>query len=169
MSHRDSCIAVLFCALVLVGCDSRAVVPAGPSTPVQVSNAAPPAGSTTSWVATRTVQSVTGSGPCVSGNKEGDTATGILWAIDINGKTIVLDENMRNWPTDDVLYTGTLDGLQFSAANPEQPGGVCQFRGSTLTGNFNADFSTFQATETVTLEAQGTEMTVQSHWTGTRQ
>ncbi len=169
MSHRNFCIGVLSCALSLVGCDSSRAIQASPATPSQALNGALPMASSTSWVATRTVQSVTGSGPCVSGINAGDTATGVLWAIEINGKTIVLDENMRNWPTDDTPYTGTLDGLQFSAAYPQQPGGVCQFRGATLTGNFNADFSTFQATETVTLETQGAEMTVQSHWTGTRQ
>ncbi len=120
-------------------------------------------------MATRMVQSVTGQGACQLAGKVGDTVAGIPWSIEISGNAIVLDENPRNAPTDDTPFTGTLDGVQFSAAYTQPPGGPCQFRGGTLVGSFNSDFSAFQAIETVTWGSGEAAATMQNQWRGTRQ
>jgi len=82
-----------------------------------------------------------------------------------------MDEDMRNWPTDDTPYTGTLSGTQFAAtySQPQQAGVVgCQFLGGELSGSFSEDGLHFDAVETNVWVAAGNEVRMQRHWTGSR-
>jgi hypothetical protein len=73
----------------------------------------------------------------------------VLWRVTIDGTSILLDEDMENWPTDHVDFSGTLSGRDFNARAPGT-GGVCNFTGATLAGTFSSDFSSFAAEETLT-------------------
>jgi hypothetical protein len=88
----------------------------------------------------------------------------VLWRVVISGTTVTLDEDMANWPTDDILYSGTLNGLQFVAQYNQTAAGVCRFAGGTLTGTFSDDFSTFTADEIVRWGDGATQTLVQRHW-----
>src|SRR5262249_38896253 len=120
------------------------------------------------WIADATVISVTGTGGCGWGITTGDTRTGVWWRVTQNGGSITLDEDMPNWPTDDVPFSGSLSGTQFVAADVESGGGVCQFRGGQLVGPFSADGQTFDASETLTWGSPTVSVKVQRHWTGRR-
>src|SRR5258707_12056981 len=61
------------------------------------------------WIADATVLSSTGGG-CGWGIAAGDTRSGVLWRITQTGDAVTLDEDMPNWPTDDVPYAGSLSG-----------------------------------------------------------
>jgi hypothetical protein len=77
---------------------------------------------------------------------------------------------MRNWPSDDLPYSGNLSGAGFLAGynGPSNYADyVCQFRGASITGSFTSD-STFEAVETLVWGRPGSETTVQRHWNGSR-
>jgi len=87
----------------------------------------------------------------------------------MDGGSIKLDEDIGNWPTDDIPYSGTLSGTQFEAsylAGADYLQTACQWRGGTLTGNFNIDFSRFEATETLVWGPPESATTVEARWTG---
>jgi hypothetical protein len=128
--------------------------------------ATPPNGA--NWIADATVTSVTGTGGCGWGITAGDARTGVWWRITQNGGSITLDEDMPNWPTDDVPFSGSLSGTQFAAADVESGGGICQFRGEQLVGTFSADGQTFDASETLSWGSPTASVTVQRHWAGRR-
>jgi hypothetical protein len=115
------------------------------------------------------VLSSTGGHACGWGTTAGETRALDGWRIVISGTSVSLDEDMSNWPTDDVPYTGTLTGQTFTAhydQGADYLNYVCQFKGGTLTGTFNADFTTFDAREVLVWGAPGQETTVERHWTG---
>lgn len=104
---------------------------------------------------------------CGWGTGIGETRQGVSWNITIADMSVSLDEDMSNWPTDDVPYSGQLDGQSVSArySNGESYlQYICQFKGGTLDGRFNADFSTLDATETLTWGPPGAETIVQRRW-----
>jgi hypothetical protein len=77
---------------------------------------------------------------------------------------------MKNWPSDDLPYSGNLSGAGFLAGynGPSNYADyVCQFRGASITGSFTSD-STFEAVETLVWGRPGSETTVQRHWNGSR-
>ncbi len=94
---------------------------------------------------------------------------GVEWNIKIDGAAISMNEDMPNWPTDDIPYKGTLSGNEFTVAvdtGPDWLKWVCQWRGATLSGRFSDDRSTLEATERVfwgTVEG-GTAVT--RRWSG---
>jgi len=139
--------------------------PAQPPLPAQPANGA-------NWKGSATVVSVTaGSTPaCGWGTSPNETRNGVEWRVTVSADAISLDEDMRNWPTDDLPYSGQLAGAQFtasyaSASNYAQF--VCQFREAAITGSFTSD-STFEAIETLVWGRPGTETIVQRRWTGSR-
>ena len=78
---------------------------------------------------------------------------------------------MGNWPTDDVPYSGKLEGTEFTAAYKtgfDLTHAPCPFREASLSGHFNEDFTAFDAVEVVVWGAPGSETTVTRHWTGER-
>jgi hypothetical protein len=114
----------------------------------------------------------TGSGgPCGWGTRAGETRDGVEWNIQINGSSITLEQDLPNSPTDDLPYSGTLSGTHFEATYSQGDDYLrwaCQFRGATMTGDFSADFSTFQAAETLGWGAPETGSTVERQWRGRR-
>ncbi len=108
---------------------------------------------------------------CGGGTSPGQTWTGVDWRVTITGDSILLEEDMRNWPTDHIPFSGTLSGRQFSATYTNGDNYVqfyCQFKGGTLTGTFSGDFSSFEAFETLVWGPPGSETAVQRSWTGSR-
>jgi hypothetical protein len=47
----------------------------------------------------------------------GETRSGVCWKVTTNGNSVVLDEDMKNWPTEDVQFSGSLNGTQFTATD----------------------------------------------------
>jgi len=172
---RQFSFALFACVLLAAGCD-RSQTPVAPTRPPEITPApspGPPSSSLANWKADATVVAVSrGSATaCGWGTTTGETRAAVEWRITIEGAAITADEDMRNWPTDDVPFSGTLDGLQFTAAYASAPDYlryVCQFRGGTLSGSFNADFTTFEATETLVWGPPGGETTVQRRWVGSK-
>lgn len=119
------------------------------------------------WIGDATVLSSTGGG-CGWGTAAGDTRSGVLWRITQTGDSITLDEDMPNWPTDDIPYSGSLSGTHFAAADVEPGTGVCQFRGGDLSGSFSEDGRQFEASETLRWGSSEHPVIVQRHWTGRR-
>ena len=158
--------------LLLCGC-SGAPLPGQPTAtprPAAPTPASPAPINGANWIGEAIVVSSAGSAACGWGTTAGDTRSDVLWRIGINGDSLMLDEDMRNWPTDDIPFFGTLNGTRFSAAYTEQPSGVCMFRGGTLSGSFSDDGRTFDATETLEWGAASGQpaATVQRRWTGRR-
>jgi hypothetical protein len=91
-----------------------------------------------------------------------------LWRIAQTGTSVTLDEDTPNDPTDNVFYAGSLSGTNFTAADVEAGGGICQFRGGELSGSFSDDGLHFDAVETLVWGSPGQEVKVQRHWTGSR-
>lgn len=138
-------------------------------TPTPTSTAPRPSTSTptANWVADATVVSGTGLG-CGWGLTAGATRTGVLWNITRTNDSVMLDEDIPNWPTDDIPYSGSVSGTRFVATYTQTPEGVCAFRGGTLSGSFSDDGLTFEALETLAWGPSEHQVTVQRHWTGRR-
>jgi len=144
-------VAIAVVLLTLVACSDSVVAPLGPNNGVDT-NTTPTSGSTVvnaNWIGDATVVSVSNSGGCGWGRTVGETRSGVLWNVTITGTTVTVDEDMANFPTDDVLFSGVISGVDFTAQHMQQPAGVCLFAGGTLTGTFSNDFSTFTADETL--------------------
>lgn len=105
--------------------------------------------------------SATGGFTCGWGTSPGETRSGVLWRITQENDTITLDEDMPNWPTDDVPFHGRLTAV-------ETAGGVCAFRGGELPGTFSDDGLTFEAMEMLHWGSTGHVTTVQRRWNGRR-
>jgi hypothetical protein len=86
----------------------------------------------------------------------------------VNGRSVGLDVDMANWPTDHVSYSGTLAGQQFTATYTQEADGVCRFRGGTLTGAFASDGLSLDANETVVWGEGVSETRVQRRWHATK-
>src|SRR5918994_6767772 len=111
-------ISAIFLCVVVAGCDGRNTSVASPIAPTLV---APPAASSgpvlANWSADATVISRTlgGRPPCGWGTAIGETRTDVGWRITFGGKSLLLEEDMSNWPTDHITYEATLTGTQFTA------------------------------------------------------
>jgi hypothetical protein len=154
------------------GADRSSIVPITAPTSVQPpAPAVPSPESVPNWRADALVISASGgSGGCGWGRTPGEKAEK-AWRITVDGDAVTLDEDLSNWPTDDVPYRGTLDGGHFTAtvqSSPDYLNYACQWRGGTLTGEFNSDFTTFEADEIVVWGPPGRETTVRRHWVGSR-
>lgn len=88
------------------------------------------------------------------------------WKITRQGEAIVLDEDMPNWPTDDIPFKGSVSGAHFVAQDIEPGEGVCAFRGGELTGTFSDDRLTFEASETLRWGSLEHPAVVERRWTG---
>ena len=165
--------AVLCSVLLLAACkggSQPSTTPIIPSAPSLVPS--PPTSNVANWRADATVLSATTPGrACGWGTSAGEVRTGVDWRITITGGSILLDEDMRNWPTDHIPFSGTLSGRQFTATYTSGDNYlqfVCQFKGGTLTGTFSDDSSSFEALETLVWGPLGGETTVQRRWIGSR-
>jgi hypothetical protein len=121
------------------------------------------------WLADRVFVGVSNPAGCPNGARVGDSRNDVGWSIKIDGGAIKLDEDVGNWPNDDVPYSGTLSGTQFEASYSVRADSLqtaCQWGGGTLTGEFNSDFTRFAATETLVWGPSESEVMVQARWTG---
>ena len=128
--------------------------------------------STPNWTANALVTSASrGSvAACGWGTSVGETRNAVGWRISVTSDAIHLDEDMGNWPTDDLPYAGQLGGAQFSAAytSPSNYADfACQFREARISGTFTSD-STFEAEETLFWGPPAAETSVKRHWHGSR-
>lgn len=166
---------ILLWALAAGACNG----PDRPVTPTQPTTTAPPPATgqplpgphLANWQGDATVVFRSGNGGCGWGTAVGETRTGVLWRVTINGHAILVDEDMSNWPTDHIGYAGTLSGEDFTATYSsldDYARWVCQFREAHLTGRFRADFSTFEAQETLVWGAPEHETVVRRRWSVSR-
>jgi hypothetical protein len=177
MRHLPASKVILLVPLSLAACGTSNN-PTGPTTTTAppVSPMAPPSsplpgGPVANWTGDATVITATygHGGPCGWGTTVGETRSGVLWHIRISGESISLEEDIPNWPTDHIPYSGTFNGARFEAKYEE--GGdylrwVCQFREAQLTGQFDAQRSTFEAIETLGWGRPEDGTTVQRRWIG---
>jgi hypothetical protein len=170
-------VAFLSSVLLAAGCHDRSVADAARTagSPIAPTKSAPlpePANGA-NWTASATVTLVKQgtTPPCGWGTSVGETRTGVDWRISLTADQVSLDEDMRNWPTDDIPFTGRLSGVQFTASyssGSNYANFVCQFREGSISGSFNSDFSTFDAVETLIWGMPGSETIVERHWVGSR-
>jgi hypothetical protein len=165
----------VFCSLfALIACgDGSTATPSSPTpltaptpSPVDVAqtNSVPVA----NWRGDALVLSKSGSGGCGWGTVAGETRQ-VLWRVAITGSAVVMDEDVPNWPNDHIPYRGSLDGQRFTATysqGADYRDYVCQFKGAELEGRFSADFSSFEATETLVWGAPGAETIIKRQWRG---
>ena len=116
------------------------------------------------WRGDATIVSVSGNAGCGWGLTVGETRQGVAWYVATDRASFVMYEDVPNYPTDGLAYTGPLTGAQFDAMSTDGGGGVCRFRGSTIHGTFSADFTTFEADETLVWGPPSNETRVQRHW-----
>jgi hypothetical protein len=162
--------AALVAGALLSACGGDHARPANAVAPSPIVQSAKPA-FLANWTADAAVLSRTngGRGTCGWGTAVGETRAGVAWRITIAGASISLEEDMQNFPTDHIPYTGTLSGTQFTAAYSQGIDSLlwaCQFTGGTLSGRFSADFSSFEALESLSWGAAEQETTVQRRWVG---
>jgi hypothetical protein len=125
------------------------------------------------WTGDATVTAVrrgTG-GPCGWGTMLGETRNGVEWNIQMTGSSITLDQDLPNWPSDDLPYAGSVRGTHFEATyfqGDDYLRWVCQFRAATITGDFKADFSTFEAVETLGWGTPESGTSVERRWVARR-
>lgn len=167
LSHR----LVLLSALVLVACDDhdRARTPTAPGPrPEPVQNLA---GNRANYVGEAAVVSSLGEKACGWGTVAGESRSGVLWLVTRSGSSITLEEDVTNWPTDHLPFSGTLNGLDFFAtyrSNDDYANYVCAFREASLSGTFSEDFDTFEAHEILKWGRPEDETTVERRWRVTR-
>jgi len=161
-SHRvRPYFAVIVTLLVTTACrDARS-----PTQPT-ISSSLVPGVNGANWAADLVVLSASGGGTCGWGTSPGETRSGVLWRVTRDGDAITLDEDVPNWPTDDVPFNGVLTGMHFIAIDIESGGGACAFRGGNLVGDFSAEGTAFDAIETLQWGSAEHPTTVQRHWTG---
>jgi hypothetical protein len=107
---------------------------------------------------------------CGSATAVGQRWAGVLWRVDIEGESISVDVDLRNWP-DSTFFTGTLRGRSFEAHHQSIPDYLnygCQFREASLTGTFAADFDTFEVHEVLFFGPPDNEGRVERVWRGRR-
>ena len=143
--------------------------PTAPSTPV----ATPPPRPAANWTGDATVTAVRrgSGGPCGWGTMLGETTSSVEWNIQMTGSSITLDQDLPNWPSDDLPYSGNVRGTHFEATyyqGDDYLRWVCQFRAAAITGDFSADFSTFQALETLGWGTPETGTMVERRWVARR-
>jgi hypothetical protein len=168
MGSRSPLVSLSVVALLFAACDGgspRPLLPAAPSVPAP----APPQIPSTAWVGSVEVTSVTNPGRI--GLWPGQTRAGIEWRVTIASGSILLEQDMANWPSDHLPYAGHLAVRQFSAeysSGSDYLKYTGQFRGGTLTGTFSEDFTSFEAQETLVWGAPGAETIAQRRWTALR-
>ena len=166
---RWTMFAVLISVCGACGGSSPAVpaptaVPTAPTTP-----ATPTPRPVANWNGDATVTAVRrgSGGPCGWGTTLGETRSGVEWNVQMTGSSITLDQDLPNWPTDDLPYSGSVRGTHFEATyyqGDDYLRWVCQFRAATITGDFDAGFSTFQAVETLGWGTPDNGTSVERRW-----
>src|SRR5262249_12876179 len=107
---------------------------------------------------------------CVLPATTGQTRTNVPWRITVGAGSILFEQDIASGSNDRASFSGVLNGQDFTASSTTGGSALssCVFRGGTLTGRFSADFSTFDANETLTWGLAGSETTLQQRWVGAR-
>jgi hypothetical protein len=170
---RDTLLLVVIlcsaCGSSLPGATPPTPVPTTPATPTQSPVYRPAA----NWIGDATVTAVRrgSGGPCGWGTTIGETRSGVEWNIQMTSGWITLDQDLPNWPSDDLPYSGSVRGTHFEATfyqGDDYLRGACQFRAATITGDFSADFSTFQAVEMLGWGTPEAGTAVERRWVARR-
>ncbi len=159
---------IVLLTTLLVGCGDGRPPTAPTSSPRASASPGPAAMNDANWAADAVVVATTGGFTCGWGTSPGETRSGVLWRITQDIDTITLDEDVPNWPTDDVPFHGRLTATHFDATVVETAGGLCAFRGGELTGTFSDDGLTFEAIEMLHWGSAEHVTTVQRRWNGRR-
>ena len=164
---------IFACLLPATSCGGGRPNPVAPVTPTPaVAPApAPPNTGLGYWSGDARVVSASAGKACGWGTTPGETRTGVQWRVTINGASVLLEEDMENWPTDHIPFSGTLTGRNFTATyvqGSDYLSYVCQFKGAELSGSFSADFSSFEAEETLVWGPPGAETVVKRQWVARR-
>ena len=165
------------CALVCVSaCGGR--TPAGTTSnqpPTLPSDLPPPAPAAvvTIFEGDALVTSSNGSGACGIAVHTGETRERITWQVTTTGSHIELIEDPLLFPNDNTIFTGTVTGDAFDAAENLvnlnlDARGMCDFRRADLLGRFSADRQQFDATETQLWEPPNDRTTIVRHWSVNR-
>ena len=172
-----SAIFVIVCmGVTATACDSRTPVSFAPMAPTPPTSVLPPTigprnVDLSNFTGDANVVSRSGNGGCGWGTSIGEVRKGVLWRVSTDGPSVVLDEDMSNAPTDDVLFRGMLTGREFTASyfqGEDYARYVCQFREAHLSGQFSSDLSTFEALETLVWGVPGNETVVHRRWSARR-
>ena len=167
-------VSSLCIAFAAIACNGRDL-PRSPTQSTTLPLPAPPAAGgnidLANWRGDALVLSRTGSGGCGWGTTAGEQRSGVLWRVAITDGSILLDQDMSNWPTDHIPFSGSLSGEQFTARysqGADYARWVCQFREAHLSGRFSPDFSSFEALETLVWGVPGNETVVERRWVASR-
>jgi hypothetical protein len=125
------------------GCDSRTPVsPAPTATPAPTVSAPMPAPPIAGWDLTTVLTAVTGPDNCFTQQQvRAGIPRSLAWQLEVvrSGSVVQFDYDVRNYPTDDVRETGTVDGDAFTARSETVP---MRFPtcadGTPLSGTFDA-------------------------------
>jgi hypothetical protein len=170
---RSTILVVLTTVCGACGGGSPAVPAPTPVATAPITPAIPPPKPVANWTGDATVTAVQrgSGGPCGWGTTLGETRSGVEWNIQMTGSSITLDQDLPNWPSDDLPYTGSVRGTHFEGTyyqGDDYLRWVCQFRAATIAGDFNADFSTFQAVETLGWGTPESGTSVERRWVARR-
>jgi hypothetical protein len=116
-----------------------------------------------------TIVSITGFQSCAIVVTPGQLSPNTQWRVTMGAGSILLQQDITNAPNNQAAFSGTLNGLDFTAASSNVGNSLlpsCLFRNSTLKGHFSPNFSSFGAVETLTWGSPGAETTVQRNWAG---
>ena len=123
------------------------------------------------WTGNAAVTRRSGSGGCGWGLLPGEQRNGVLWRVAITADTVVLEEDMENYPTNHIEFSGRLSGSTFAASffqGADYASYVCQFREASLTGTFSPDFSSFEGVEQLVWGTPNQETRVERRWIARR-
>ena len=162
-------LALLLSVLLVAGCTGNEA-PTAP-TPPMPPPAAQPGLSVSNWSGNSIVVSSEDGNACGGATVVGAATSNIEWRITTENAAILLEVDMASYPVDHMRYSGTLTGTGFGgsyATGSNYLDFFCELRGGTLSGNFSADFRSFDATETLIWGPPGEERTVERRWSGTK-
>ena len=116
-------LAMLIVAWPLAGCEGHQLpLPTAP-TPPAVATPLPSAPTSSNWALTTVLTAVTGPDTCFSHPAAQRVGMPVAWqmAATRSETTVTFMYDVRNHPTDDVEYAGTVDGDSFTAKSDSSP------------------------------------------------
>jgi hypothetical protein len=155
---------VALCCVAALACQgSNLRSPAEPVAVLPPSGSGPASGA---WIADSTLVEVNSALCHIPGG-----AAGVRWSTEQSGSTLTFVENATSDPIDRTRFSGSLVELEFSASGPTpagRPTNECDFQGGGLSGSFSADWSRFEADETMTWGSPAGQIRVVYHVIATR-
>jgi len=155
---------IMLAVAILAGCDNQS--PISPTTPPTntvpfTGQPAPPRAPVWNWNLTTVFTAITGPDNCF---KERQARSGIPrsteWQLEVTrtGNAVTFDYDVRNYPSDNVRETGTVDGNTFTALSVPWPISFPPCAdGTVLSGSFDASV-------TGRFSDDGTHLTAKEVW-----